>query len=189
VPGGTYGRSFPGTPSAPTGYRMEDDPFGDRLRNPPQSQVGLRRSVDGRGVFVAAVGLVLLGACFLPYYTVSYGLGAQTTYTVMDTALGVWRLLLPAVAAATVVVGVANSMLRVGQKGAVGVFYALRFLVLGQLVLWIVPIVVHHLRATSSVAGGAAADVTVGWLAYSGAAVALVALAGSLSSMGKSDTA
>jgi hypothetical protein len=137
-------------------------------------------------VFVAAVGLVLVAACFMPYYTVSgAAAGVSTTHTVLDHTLGTWRLSILAVAALTVAVGVANSILRVGQPGAVGVFFLLRFAVLVQLGLWVAVIFLHHFSGASTTG----TTVTVGWVAYSAAAVALVGLAGSLASMGKSDTA
>ncbi|MHB8219369.1 MAG: hypothetical protein ACYDHU_03480 [Acidimicrobiales bacterium] len=151
--------------------------------------MGLKRSVDARGVFVAAIGLVLLGACFLPYYTVSGGVGTQGTFTVMNHAFGQWRLVLPALAVVTVVVGIANSVLRVGERGAVGVFYALRFVVLAQLALWVVVIFVHHFFEVTSGPRLPPVSVTVGWLAYTAAAVSLVGVAGSVSTMGTSDTA
>jgi hypothetical protein len=189
IPGGTYGRSDPGMTRGRPGYLLEDDQFGDQLRNRAPASGRHRQSVDARGIFVATTSALLVAACFLPYYTVTGGTALQTTYTVIAHQFGEWRLALLGVAVVTVVVGIANSILRVGQRGAVGVFFTLRFLVIIQLALWIAVIFVHHFVYVTSIPSALEVSVTVSWVAYAGAAVALVGVAGSVSSMGTSDTA
>ena len=171
-------------------YRWDDSTFTNQQGARESSIEGLRRSADPRGAFVVVVSLVLIGACFVPYYNVPATLTAsgETHLRVIATAMGAWRLVIPAVCVLTAAIGIANSALRVGQRGAVGVFVLLRLSVLAQLALWIIPIFVTKVYDTPPGVAPTSNGVTVGWVAYSCAAVAAVAVIGSFAAMGKSDT-
>ncbi len=151
----------------------------------------LRRSVDARGAFVALVSLVLVSACFVPYYTVPgaiMGTVGSGHLPVVSHLMGSWRLVIPAVCILTVLVGIANSLLRVGHRGAVGVFVLLRVVVFVQLGVWVLPIFEKTVYKPPSGLPPTSVGVAVGWVAYSCALIAAVGIVGSFAAMGKSDT-
>jgi hypothetical protein len=139
------------------------------------------------------LSLLLLLGCVLPYYRVGSGAAGGAgaagshAYTVVASAFGSWRAAIPAVAALTVAIGAANSVLRVGSRGAVSVFVALRLLAFVQLGLWILAAVDRHAYGVAFQAHGALGvpAVTVTWVAWAGIAAAAAALAGSFASMGR----
>ncbi len=148
-----------------------------------------RRAFDQRGPFVAACSALLLVACFLPYYRVATLAGVPLpqprTFTVVDSVFGGWRAALPLVAVVALGLGVTNSLLRVGSRGAVGILSLLRFVALIQLGLWILVMVERHVVGTGPVAAslGAKPTVALTWVAWAAVAAAAVALAGSFASM------
>lgn len=162
---------------------------GTAISGKPRSRgripVGLRRPVDPRGAFVAVLCLLLLMACFLPYYRVGVQ-GSTTdvgshTFTVMAGVFGAWRVAIPSIAALSVVFGIVNSILRAGSRGAVGTFVVMRMLVLVDIGLWVVAAVYHHDQGPL-----ASLATSVTWVAWAAMVVAVIALLGSLASMGKS---
>jgi hypothetical protein len=162
-------------------------------RRPP---TGFRRPVDPRGAFVAALSVLLLVACLLPYYRVipagSAGLASPVHYQVVAGAFGAWRAVLPAVAGAGVVIGVANWLMRATTRGAVLVFVTLRLLTLAQLGLWVlVAIDRMTTRGLKAEIHGTlvSPSVTVTWVAWAAIAVAVAAMAGSFASSRKAASA
>jgi hypothetical protein len=174
-------------------YRWEDAAFTNRPggKGRAQSSRGIRRSVDPRGAFVVLVSLVLVAACFGPYYTVPGGiLGSahSQTFAVISGTFGSWRIVIPGVCVLTAAIGILNSILRVGQRGSVLVFFLMRVMVFCQLAVWLAPIFVHHYVGTVPHSATLPdATVGVGWYGYSCGAVAFVAIAGSMATMGKSE--
>jgi hypothetical protein len=157
---------------------------GVRLSGGPSSR-GLRRSVDPRGAFVAVLCLLLLMACYLPYYRVAVP-GSTTdvgshTFTVMAGTFGAWRVAIPSIAALSVIFGIVNSILRAGSRGAVGTFVVMRLLVLADIGLWALAAVYHHDQGPL-----ASLPTSVTWVSWAAVVVAVMALLGSLASMGKS---
>jgi hypothetical protein len=148
-----------------------------------------RRAFDQRGPFVAACSALLLVACFLPYYRVAsiagVPLSQPRTFTAMDSVFGGWRAVLPLVAVVALGLGVTNSLLRVGSRGAAGILSLLRFVTLVQLGLWILVMVERHVVGTGPVAAslGAKPTVALTWVAWAAVTAAVVALAGSFASM------
>jgi hypothetical protein len=155
---------------------------------------GLRRAVDRRGAFVTVCSLLLLLGCTLPYYRVtatgSGVLSSPLLYKVVDSAFGSWRAGIPVLAIAAALVGIVNSLLRVGAPGAVGVLAALRLMALGQLGLWVLVAVAHTPGNTTFGVGalGTSPTVSVTWVAWAAVATAAAALAGSFASMGRAVT-
>jgi len=143
--------------------------------------------VDPRGAFVAIAGVLLVAACFLAYYKVAQ-VGAPTpdSYTVLAHQFGAWRVAILVVAVLGVLVGSLNSALRVGMTGAVAVFITMRLLALAQLGLWIAALLdkTSHGVIPASAAPGSYTT-TVTWVAYAALALSGIALAGSLSSLGR----
>lgn len=186
-PPGAAGHRTSGSPWGLPGQReIEGAPDEQRQLGGSRRSQRFRRAADPRGAFVAVLSLVLLGACFVPYYTLTPGLGdsVRQTTTVIDHAFGGWRLVIPAVSALTALIGIVNWVLKVGQRGALSVFVVLRIAVLLQLGVWVLPIFFH--RYAGPVVGAGAPVVSVGWVAYSAATVAFVAVAGSSASLGRS---
>ena len=160
--------------------------FGSRR---PIRSTGLRATVDPRGAFVAVLSLLLVAACFLPYYRVTVirgsGSSASTTFTVMAHAFGTWRLCFVVVAGLCVITGIVNSALRVGHSGAVAVFFVMRILVVGQLGLWIAAAADRSSKLALGVPAGVVTTTTVTWLAIVAIGLALGAVGGSLASIGR----
>lgn len=148
-----------------------------------------RRAVDQRGAFVALFSGFLLVACFLPYYRViaigGVTLAKPATFTAIDAVFGGWRVVLPLAAAATVLLGVTTSVLRVGSRGAASVLTVLRLVALVQLVLWVLVAVDRQVQGTSPAARALGADpaIALTWVALATIAGAAIALAGSFASM------
>lgn len=148
-----------------------------------------RRPVDQRGAFVAAFSAFLLVACFLPYYRVLAIAGVTlvkpATFTAVDAVFGGWRVVLPLLAVAAVLLGVTTSVLRVGSRGAVGALAVLRLATLVQLVLWVLVAVDRTVEGTGAAARALGADpaIALTWVALAAIAAAAVALAGSFASM------
>jgi len=185
--------SFPssGTPTPP-GHTAR--PWGDAdfsegspliVSQQSTSSGVLKAKVDPRGGFAAVLSLLLVGACFLPYYmfTPSAVNLPVTNATVLDHAFGPWRIAILVVAVLCVLVGIVNSVLRVGVRGAVGVFFALRVLALAQLALWVVALIDRSWSGVVPLAPGASVSVT--WVAYVAVLVAFATLGGSVASLGK----
>ena len=135
-------------------------------------------------------------ACLLPYYRVipagSAGLASPVHYQVVAGAFGSWRAVLPAVAGAGVVIGVANWLMRATTRGAVLVFVTLRLLTLAQLGLWVlVAIDRMTTRGLKADIHGTliSPSVTVTWVAWAAIAVAVAAMAGSFASSRKAASA
>lgn len=169
-------------------YWTSESTFASRRRVPSsRPDKGFHRAVDPRGAFVAVFCLLILLACVLPYYR-AVGPGGVVavggpTLRVASAAFGSWRAVLPAIAVVTAAFGVADSVLRVGSRGAVGVLAALRLLALAQLGLWILVAFFHPVPVASRAAVGA--EVTVTWVAWAAIAAAAIALAGSFASMSR----
>jgi hypothetical protein len=148
------------------------------------SSLRFKARVDLRGAFAAILSLLLVAGCFVPFYSVHVANSkAVTTLTVLDNAYPEWRVVILIVSVLCVLVGLGNSVLRVGTSGAVPVFVALRVLVIAQLGLWVYAFVArvpHHASPALSFA--------VTWEAYAAMAAAFIALAGSLASIGRLTT-
>jgi|GEM_PF-4398589 len=157
----------------------DDLGVGGRTR---RSSGVLRATVDPRGAFVAGLSLVLVGACFLPYYKVSVAGTVVAKFTVIDHAFGSWRVAILAVSGLCVVIGILNSALRVGKRGAVTVFFTMRVLVLCQLGLWIAAMVDRTWHGLVVPPGITSTSLT--WVAIVAVAVAVGALGGSVAAMG-----
>jgi len=133
---------------------------------------------DPRGLFVAVMSALLLGACFLPYYRVllTVGTGSITAeYKVVDNLYGSWREVLPAIAALCILIGLVNTALRVNRKGAVTAYFTLRVVAVAQLGLWIFVFVDRTSKARVPL--DATVHTTVTWVGYAAIAVAAIALA------------
>jgi hypothetical protein len=181
------------TASGPTSSPWEiEAPWasGDSERPPvdrAHTESRLRATVDPRGAFVAVTSLLLVAACFLPYYKVSAaGTSGSVTFTVIAHHFGAWRLAILALAGICVLAGIINSTLRVGMSGAVAVLLAMRLLALGQLALWIVALVDKSSKDVIPVLAAPGSFTTkVTWVAFAAVALAVVALSGSLASIGR----
>ena len=169
-----------------TDYWTEDATFAGRHRPADSKLAEFRGALDWRGAFVAIFSVVLLVACTLPYYRVTFNVAGAVpvvrSYAVVDSAFGSWRAVIPAVAVVTIVCGVVNSFLRVGSRGAVSVFVGLRLLAFVQLGLWILAAVERHVPSLDGTAG-AALSVSVTWTAWGGIAAAAIALVGSFAAI------
>lgn len=143
---------------------------------------------------MALFSVFLLVACFLPYYRVTaiggVALSEPRTFTVVDAVFGGWRIVLPVMAVATLVLGITNSVLRVGSHGAAGIVSLMRLLALIQLGLWVLVAVERRVSGTGPVAAslGANPAVALTWVALATIAAAAVALAGSFATMSNSST-
>ncbi len=171
-------------------YRWTDATF-TKTRDHREAPAALRRTIDPRGAFVVVVSVVLVVASFLPrYYLIPPLLvgSDKSQQPVVSHLMGSWRLLIPAVCIVTALVGIANSALRAGQRGAVGFFIALRLMVFVQLAMWVIPIFERTVVKTPPGIAATSKGVTVGWFAYSAVSVAAVAVIGSFAVMAKSDT-
>lgn len=168
------------SPWSAADYRWEDSTFAGRQRRASAGR--MQRTADARGAFVVVVSLLLVAACFVPYYNVSRTFNGSLHMTVANHALGQWRVAIPAVCILTALVGVVNSILRVGQTGAVAVFFVLRLLVFAQLGAWVVPIVLKKIPTSVT---PHPPTLTFGWAAYVCIGVALIAVFGSFASIGK----
>jgi hypothetical protein len=133
---------------------------------------------DPRGLTVALLSALLIGACFLPYYRLSLTVGAGTLvfhYKVVDHLFGSWRVfVLPGVAVLCIVLGLFNTAIKPGPRRAVIVFFALRIAVLAQLGLWV--FVCVDRTSTVQVPAGAAVTTAVTWVGYVAIGVALAAV-------------
>ncbi len=147
----------------------------------------LRATVDPRGAFVAIGGLLLVAACFLPYYKVSGpGGSASVSYTVIAHQFGAWRVAILAVAVLCVLVGLLNSALRVGVTGAVAVFITMRLLAVAQLGLWVAALLDKQSHGViPAVAPPGSYTTKLTWVAIAAVAISVIALAGSLASLGR----
>lgn len=165
-----------------------ESPYSSSHQNQPTARSTastsvLKATVDPRGAFVAVASLLLVGACFLPYYRLYSPRGVLTvSFTVIDHSFGQWRLAIVVVSALCVVIGIVNSALRVGMSGAVTVFFAIRVLVLCQLGLWIAALVDRTWHGGALATG---ATIKLTWVAYAAVVLAVVALGGALASIGK----
>ncbi len=172
-------------------YRWTDATF-TKTRDRREAPTALRRAVDPRGAFVVIVSLVLVVASFWPrYYVLPSQLlvgSEKAQQPVVSDLMGSWRLLIPAACIVTALVGIVNSALRAGQRGAVGFFIALRLMVFVELAMWVIPIFERTVVKTPPGIAATSNGVTIGWFAYSAIAVAAVAVIGSFATMGKSDT-
>ncbi len=148
--------------------------------------------MDSRAVFVSLASAVVLVATFLPWYDVTppaspsgRALSALTgPLTILDHGFGGWRFAIPVVALAAVVIGVADALIRAGQRGALLSFVALRMLVLAQLGLVIAAIVARTPYGLGT-GSGLTFIVTVRWPVWGALAATVVAAGGSLAASGR----
>jgi hypothetical protein len=110
-----------------------------------------RTAVDVRGILTAVASLVVLVAALQPWYAVrviaasgsNVSLNQMFHFTLSSSAYGGWRLLLPILCAFAALIGIMDAVLRSGDRGAVGVFVALRIVTVCELVLVIACIAVR----------------------------------------------
>jgi hypothetical protein len=104
---------------------------------------GRRAPIDVRGVLSALASLIVLICALQPWYQVRV-IGPPTAavpldkvyhYSLFATPYGGWRVLLPLVAAFAVLIGIFDSVLRSGDRGAVGVLLSLQLLTVAELAL------------------------------------------------------
>ena len=170
----------------PLGVRVAVLELAPEPAHRPVHRIDQRAQGDGGpalALFVAVASLLLVGACFLPYYRLYSPRGVLTvSFTVIDHSFGQWRLAIVVVSALCVVIGIVNSALRVGMSGAVTVFFAMRVLVLCQLGLWIAALVDRTWHGGALATG---ATIKLTWVAYAAVVLAVVALGGASASIGK----
>jgi len=154
-----------------------------------------RAHFDVRAAFVTGFSLVVLGASMLPWYQIRVigpgdvggALNKGFTYLLYSSTYGGWRVLVPVVAAITVILGLVNMFFRSGDRGAVALFMALRVAALVELGLVIATLVTrtppHSLSIPVSTAVETVVELTV-W-AWIGLIAAIVAAFSSLSSSGR----
>ena len=173
------------------GFRSQEELYAGRRNAPtPPTRRTLRGPVDSRGVFVSLASAVVLGATFLPWYEVTppstlsgRAISALTgPLTILDHGFGGWRYAIPIVALLAIVVGVADALIRAGQRGALLSFVVLRIIVLAQLGLVIAAIVA---RTPDGLGHGMTFVVGVRWPVWGALAAAVVAAGGSLASSGR----
>ena len=127
---------------------------------------------------MALASAVVLAATFLPWFGLTPSGSAQTLgATILDPGYGGWRVLVPMVAVAAMVVGIANALLRPADRGALAVFVVLRALVVTQAGLVVAALAT---KAPHTLAQGAGSLVVLRWPAWGAVAASLVALGGSL---------
>ena len=102
-----------------------------------------RAPIDIRGVVCTLASLVVLVCSLQPWYMVRV-IGPPTSavpldkvyhYTLFASSYGGWRVLLPIVAAFAALIGIFDSVLRSGDRGAVGVLLSLQLLTVAELAL------------------------------------------------------
>lgn len=136
---------------------------------------------DLRGAVYAVAALLVVVSTLLAWYRVSSVahpdlLRRATVYSPLYRG---WYLLVPLVAGAGVVVGVANWLLRPGDTGAVAVFILLRLLGVASVAVTVAAVVVHQPTAGHHLGHG---PYSVGllWPALAAAGAAVVGLLVSL---------
>ena len=154
-----------------------------RARRP----IGDRRApIDIRGVVCTVASLVVLVCSLQPWYQVRV-IGPPTSavpldkiyhYSLFASSYGGWRVLLPIVAAFAALIGIFDSVLRSGDRGAVGVLLSLQLLTVAELALVIGSIALRtpnlplHLGLPQTVE--TVVEVTfVAWIALTAAVVAV----------------
>lgn len=146
--------------------------------------------MDPRGIFISFASLIALALMFLPVYSFTLvdpaGHPLSTSLTMFDHGYGGWRFILAAVLALSVVVGVVNSILKVGDTGAVFVFVVLRLLCLTQLAMIVASIVIKTPRSVL-IPHGFTSSVSLLWPIWAMLAAGVVAMGGALAAQGKVD--
>ncbi|MCL5445426.1 MAG: hypothetical protein M1121_05130 [Actinobacteria bacterium] len=131
-----------------------------------------------------------MATMFLPVYSFTLydptGQSTTTSLTMFDHGYGGWRFILAAVLALSVVIGVINSILKVGDKGAVFVFVVLRVLCLAQLGMIVAAIVIKTPQGIV-VPHGFTSSVSLLWPIWPLLAVGVIAMGGALAAQGKVD--